>query len=72
MWRFLKGKRHLAASASLYTNWRTAVAMCKRSEDQVFTEWMYLNANARPGKRKQSRLRPISLAGFELITYGRF
>ena len=29
-------------------------------------------ANARCGKVKQSRLRPIPLAGFELITYGRF
>ncbi len=25
MWRFLKGKRHLRASAPLYTNWRTAI-----------------------------------------------
>ncbi len=25
-WRFLKGKRHLADVASLYTNWRTALA----------------------------------------------
>ena len=29
-------------------------------------------ANARCSKVKQSRLRPIPLAGFELITYGRF
>jgi len=28
--------------------------------------------NPRRGKVKQSRLRPIPLAGFELITYGRF
>jgi hypothetical protein len=25
VWRFLKGKRHLTASASFYTNWRTAL-----------------------------------------------
>ena len=25
VWRFLKGKRHLTASASLYTNRRTAI-----------------------------------------------
>jgi hypothetical protein len=26
VWRFLKEKRHLTASASLNTNWRTAIA----------------------------------------------
>ena len=32
VWRFLKGKRHLTASASLNTNWRTSIGKASRRD----------------------------------------
>ena len=36
VWRFLKGKCHLTASASLYTNWRTAIVLSAYSTVTLF------------------------------------
>ncbi len=44
MWRFLKGKRHLTASASLYTNWRTAI-----EEEEGFQASQYVQVSPGDG-----------------------
>jgi hypothetical protein len=61
-----------AATGWCFTTAATILTLCiSTGTGSNWSSSILSLANARCGKVKQSRLRPIPLAGFELMTYGR-